>query len=119
MICHEALLFGLVIVNEIGMASLSATRQEGAPPADTVICPIPVRLSPPPGLGEVQLLTTGGEHVAEADGGVGDDEAPELPQPKLKNVTTTAAVKRVIRSLFVTGTQRSPVGSRCQRRNVR
>src|SRR5712691_3571871 len=77
-ISHEALLFGLTIVKEIGIASRSATRHDGAPPAVTVICPIALRVSAPGGpVGTEQLVTTGEEHVAEADGGVGTPAAPD------------------------------------------
>src|SRR5439155_11310525 len=88
-ICHETLLSGFTIVKETGIASRSATRHEGEPPAATVICPNAGRLSGP--LPRGQLVTAGGEHVADADGGdgaVGEDEAPE---PPLQAASATAS----------------------------
>jgi hypothetical protein len=71
-----------MIVNEIGIASLAATAHEGAPPAVTVIGP--KRGDAP--IWPSQLITTGGEHIADADGAEGDDEEPD---PQLANKAAT------------------------------
>lgn len=102
LICHVKLLFGFTIVNEIGMASWSATRHEGEPPAVTVTCPIPVKP-----IGVSQTVTTGGEHVAEADGAVGDEEEPEeepdepLP-PHAATATESSSADKPRQRVFIT-----------------
>lgn len=87
-ISHVKPLFGFTIVKEIGIASRSATRHEGAPPADTVTCPIPGR--PSFGPSEPQTVTTGGEQVADAEGAVGDDADPPPSAPPLHALAVTA-----------------------------